>query len=79
MYRFQQKLKFLKAQIKRWNQETFGNIFQAQQVLDKEMKSLQQKIIEEGHTEETLEREKLIHSQLEERRAQEEILWKQKS
>lgn len=43
------------------------------------MKELQQKIIDEGHTEETLEKEKFIQSQLEERKAQEEILWKQKS
>eukprot|EP00253_Pinus_taeda_P012529 PITA_12529 len=28
MFQFQQKLKHLKSQIKRWNQETFGNIFQ---------------------------------------------------
>ena len=79
MYQFQQKLKFLKSHIKRWNQETFGNIFQAQQHLNKEMRELQQKIITEGYKEGTLEQEKHIHNQLEEHRKQEEILWKQKS
>ena len=40
MYQFQQKLKFLKGQIKHWNKETFNNIFQAQQELNKEMKDI---------------------------------------
>eukprot|EP00253_Pinus_taeda_P011111 PITA_11111 len=79
MFQFQQKLKHLKSQIKRWNQETFGNIFQAQQDLNKEMKELQQQIITGGHNERTLEQEQRIRNQLEERRKQEEILWKQKS
>lgn len=79
MFQFQQKLKCLKAQIKRWNKETFGNIFQAQQDLNKEMQELQQKIITEGHNEGTLAQEQHILNQLEERRKQEEILWKQKS
>lgn len=30
MFQFQQKLKFLKAQFKRWNKGTFNNIFQVQ-------------------------------------------------
>eukprot|EP00253_Pinus_taeda_P003053 PITA_03053 len=44
-----------------------------------ELSALQQKITTEGHTEETLEQERSIHSKLEERRKQEEIYWKQKS
>jgi len=55
MYQFQQKLKYLKTHIKIWNQETFGNIFQAQQNLNREMEQLQQNIITEGQNEETLE------------------------
>lgn len=55
MYQFQQKLRFLKNHLKRWNRETFGNIFTAQQELNQEMIALQQKIITEGHTEDTLE------------------------
>ena len=33
MYQFQQKLKLLKYNIKKWNKESFGNIFQAKQAL----------------------------------------------
>lgn len=40
MFQLQQKLKYLKAQIKTWNKETFGNIFQAQQNLNMEMREL---------------------------------------
>lgn len=59
--------------------ETFGNIFTAQQELNQELIDLQQKIITKGHTEATLEQERLIQSQLEDRRKQEEIYWRQKS
>eukprot|EP00253_Pinus_taeda_P030389 PITA_30389 len=62
-----------------WNRETFGNIFTAQQELNKDLSALQQKIITEGHTEATLEQERNIHSKLEERRKQEETYWRQKS
>eukprot|EP00253_Pinus_taeda_P028889 PITA_28889 len=79
MFQFQQKLKHLKQGLKRWNHETFGNIFQAQQDLHKEMTDLQQQVITGGHTEGTLEQEQRIHNNLEERRKQEEILWKKKS
>lgn len=43
------------------------------------MADLQQQIITGGHAKGTLEQEQRIHNQLEERRKQEEILWKQKS
>jgi len=79
MYQFQQKLKYLKAQIKKWNQETFGNVFKEQQNMNKEMEELQQQIITKGHTIWTLEQEKRINTQLEERRKQEEIHWRKKS
>ena len=55
MFQFQQKLKYLKTQIKKWNQEIFGNVFKAQQNLNKEMADLQQQIIIKGHTNWTLE------------------------
>jgi len=62
MFQFQQKLKYLKTQIKKWNQETFGNIFNAQQNLNKEMADLQQQIITKGHTNWTLEQEQCINT-----------------
>lgn len=79
MYQFQHKLRFLKNQLKIWNRDTFGNIFKAQQELNQELVNLQQKIMTEGHTETTLDQERLLHSQLEERRKQEEIYWRKKS
>eukprot|EP00253_Pinus_taeda_P002079 PITA_02079 len=79
MFQLQQKLRYVKIHLKQWNRETFGNIFTAQQELNKELSALQQKISTEGHTEETLEQERSIHSKLEEQRKQEEIYWKQKS
>eukprot|EP00253_Pinus_taeda_P003190 PITA_03190 len=79
MFQLQQKLRFLKSHLKRWNRETFDNIFEAQQELNKELKDLHQEIINAGHTEATLDRERHINNQLEERRKQEEIYWRQKS
>jgi len=43
------------------------------------MEGIQQQIIEEGRSEESAEEEVRIINQLEERRKQEEIQWKQKS
>ena len=43
------------------------------------MERIQQQIIEEGRSEELAEEEGRIINQLEERRKQEEIIWKQKS
>lgn len=79
MFQFQQKLKNLKYHLKRWNLETFGNIFKAQQDLMADLANLHQQVIKGGHMEATLEKEQSIHKQLEERRKQEEILWKENS
>eukprot|EP00253_Pinus_taeda_P021095 PITA_21095 len=72
MYQFQQKLRYLKGHLKRWNRETFGDIFKAQQSLNLELTDLHQKIITEGHIEGTLEQERCIHSQIQDRQKQEE-------
>eukprot|EP00253_Pinus_taeda_P009631 PITA_09631 len=79
MHTFQLKLKSLKGQIKRWNKEEFGNILEDKQKLEKEMEDIQQKIILEGRIEESVNKEGAILGRLEERRKQEEILWRQKS
>eukprot|EP00253_Pinus_taeda_P014726 PITA_14726 len=76
---FQLKLKELKEKIKNWNKQEFGNILEDKQKLEKEMESIQQKMILEGRTEESISKEGSILGQLEERRKQEEILWRQKS
>eukprot|EP00253_Pinus_taeda_P026164 PITA_26164 len=79
MHTFQLKLKELKGRIKKWNKEEFGNIMEDKQKLEKEMESLQQKMIMEGRTEESISKEGVILGKLEERRKQEEVLWRKKS
>eukprot|EP00253_Pinus_taeda_P003838 PITA_03838 len=79
MHTFQLKLKELKGRIKKWNKEEFGNIMEEKQKLEEEMEALQQRIINEGRTEESSQKEGIILGKLEERRKQEEVLWRQKS
>lgn len=79
MSKFQQKLKHLKGAIKKWNHNTFGNIFKAQARLSAEMKRIQQTIITVGRTEELTKQEQDIESKILERDKQEETLWRQKS
>jgi len=76
MYQFQQRLKQLKAHIKHWNQTTYGNIFQAKKALAQEMMEVRQTIIISGRTETLTEKEQSLQKQLDERRKQEEILWR---
>lgn len=79
MFQFQQNLKNLKGKIKHWNHTSFGNIFQGKSYIELEVKQLQQRIIDEGHSEELSEQEKTLDLQLVERVRQEETLWRQKS
>jgi exonuclease III len=79
MYRFQQRLKNLKLQLKTWNKSTFGNIFQAQEHLQQQMQTLQHQIRTQGLTEALKTQETLLNNQIVERKAQEEVLWRQKS
>eukprot|EP00253_Pinus_taeda_P015290 PITA_15290 len=79
MHTIQLKLKEIKCKIKKWNKEEFGNIMEEKQKLEKEMEDIQQRIILEGRDEERSKEEGKIINQLEERRKQEEILWRQKS
>jgi hypothetical protein len=76
---FQQRLKNFKQRLKLWNKKTFGNIFEAQQQLNEQMQLLQIQIRNQGITEELGGQEALISQKLDERRVQEEILWRQKS
>ena len=63
----------LKGKMKLWNKTTFGNIFKDQRDLEEQMKQLQQKIISEGWSTESENKEKSLTTQLAER-SQEEIL-----
>eukprot|EP00253_Pinus_taeda_P028956 PITA_28956 len=79
MYQFQQRLKYIKKQMKIWNYTIFGNIFQEKKALEQSMVELQQKIILECRTEEYARQEQILITQLDERGRQEEMLWRQKS
>jgi hypothetical protein len=79
MFRFQQRLKNLKQQIKSWNQTKFGNIFKAKKKLQESMKQTQQLMITSGHSQELVEEEASLMAQIATREKQEEILWRQKS
>jgi len=79
MHTFQLRLKYLKRKIKKWNKEEFGNIQKEQVIIQTKMKKVQQQIINESRSEGLAEEEGLLINKLEERRQQEEILWKQKS
>lgn len=46
---------------------SFGNIFEAQSALDQEMKQLQQRIITEARSDDLLEEEKYLESQISKR------------
>lgn len=76
---FQLKLKEMKNNLKKWNKEEFVNIMEEKIRLEQKMEELQQLDILDGIQEERSKEEGMILSQLEERRKQEEILWKQKS
>eukprot|EP00253_Pinus_taeda_P022431 PITA_22431 len=79
MERFQKKLKMLKAEIKRWNKTTFGNILKEKEQIIQEIKKTQQRIISEGRSEDLAQKEQDMESKLLERERQEEVLWRQKS
>eukprot|EP00253_Pinus_taeda_P015037 PITA_15037 len=79
MERFQKKLKMLKAEIKRWNKNTFGNILKEKERIIEGIKQTQQKIILEERTEELAQKEQDLENKLLAWEEQEEILWQQKS
>eukprot|EP00253_Pinus_taeda_P028248 PITA_28248 len=79
MARFQKKLKFLKGEIKRWNKNTFGNIFKEKDKILQDLKNIQQRLILEGRSEKLALKEQEMEGKLLERERQEEMLWRQKS
>lgn len=79
MHTFQIRLKDLKGKIKKWNREEFGNTQEEKEILQARMKRIHQKIIEGGRSADLAMEEGRVITQIEERRNQEEILWKQKS
>jgi hypothetical protein len=41
MFQFQQRLKYVRMCIRKWNKEVFGNIFEEKRKLDQEMEEIQ--------------------------------------
>jgi hypothetical protein len=79
MYKFQQRLKNFKQRLKQWNKDSFGNIIQSIRTIESRLEEIQEIFIVGSRTAELMQEEEQLQAQLEERRKQEEILWKQKS
>ena len=79
MYNFQHKLKALKANMRMWNKEEFGNIFEDKKRLIQDIHLIRHKGMESGWDMEMKEKEKDLLIQLDARERHEEIYWKQKS
>jgi len=79
MYRFQQRLKNFKQSLKHWNRNSFGNILQDIKDIETKLEEIQKLFISGARTGAQMEEEKRLQTQLEERKRQEEIVWKQKS
>jgi hypothetical protein len=76
MYKFQQRLKNFKHSLKLWNKNTFGNIFQRMQEIETRLEALQQTFISGTRTTDLMKEEEELQAELEERKKQEEILWR---
>jgi exonuclease III len=79
MYKLQQRLKNFKMLLKQWNKNCFGDIFQSIQDIEKQLEQIQKTFISGSRPADLMQEEEKLRQQLEERRKQEEILWKQKS
>ena len=79
MYRFQQKIKALKAKICMWNKEELGNIFEDKKQLISDIDLINKKGMEYEWDEDMKVKEKDLLCHLEARERKEGILWKHKS
>ena len=79
MYIFQQKMKYIKERIKKWNKDSFGNIMEEKEKLEKRIEEIKTQAIREGYTEDGKAEEQALINELMRREQQEEIIWKQKS
>ena len=75
MYKFQWKLKGLKENIKKWNNQEFGSIFSHKNIMEARLQEVQSIGRNEGYTTDLKMEELSLYSILEERENQEEILW----
>jgi hypothetical protein len=79
MYVFAKLLQYVKYQLKRWNRQCFGNIFQAKNEAQAELNDITRLIREDGVSAHLLQEEARALKTLEEWELREEIFWKQKA
>ena len=79
MYTLQQKLKYVKASLKKWSKESFENILIEKQRLESQIGEIQSKAMTKFYNEEDKTKEQGILKDLNLREKQEEMLWQQKS
>ena len=72
-------MKGLKAKIKKWNKEEFGNIFHEKRWLEIRLQEIHAIGTNEGYSMALKEKERILEAKLEEQEKQEEILWWKKS
>ena len=78
MYSFQRKLKYIKANLKKWNKESFGNIMEEKLRLESKIGEIQVWVMKDGYNDEESTKEGELIKELAQREKQEEILWRQK-
>lgn len=76
MYKFQQRLKNFKQMLKHWNKNCFGNRLQSIRTIESRLGEIQKIFSSGSRNIELMKEEERLQEQLEERRKQEEILWK---
>ncbi|GLJ29203.1 hypothetical protein SUGI_0575970 [Cryptomeria japonica] len=78
-YCFTKKITFIKNQLKIWNREVFKNIFFEKEKVEKQLETLNLKILKNGMEHDDYQKEKILKAELAEILAREEIYWKDKS
>lgn len=79
MFVLSEKLKLLKAALKQWNKDTFGNIHDHVKVAKQKLDDIQAEIDNHGHNDNLMQQEKNAQISLEQALNIEEMFWQQKS
>lgn len=78
-FTFFKKLQFVKEQLKKWNRESFKNIFNEKLILEEELKQLHEQVILQGMDEFSFLKEKELNKVYSNILAREESFWREKS
>ena len=79
MHQFAMKLKYVKTQIRIWNQQVLKNVFDQKEVVKHQLEEVYNQIIQKGMNEETYAYQKNLQIEWEELCVREEKYWRQKS